>query len=154
MVAHRVAGNAAVVAAVEGRGQAEMRGAGLLPEPRLSRPIGLVAVAHRYPDLDADLARVASGLLGQPAQLPEDVERALVGRIGVRHPAVAEFGDALQGALVMPAEPHRHFAGGGTRINAGILDRVPAPRELDMRLGPQLLHDLHLLLGAAAATME
>src|SRR5205085_11429202 len=80
MVAQRVPGNAAVMAAVEGRGQAEMRGAGLLPEPRLSRPIGLVAVAHRYPDLDADLARVASGLLGQPAQLPEDVERALVGR--------------------------------------------------------------------------
>src|SRR5205085_11741506 len=124
MVTHAVAGNPAVVAAVEGRGQTEMRGAGLLPEPRLPRPIGLIAVAHRYPDLDADLLWIASGLLGQPAQLPEPVERALVGRLGVRHPAVAELGDTFQGALVMPAEPHRHLAGSGARVDAGIVDCV------------------------------
>src|SRR5438067_3237888 len=131
-----------------------MRGAGLFPELCLPRPIGLTAVAHRHPDLDAELARVAPGLLGQTAQLPEHVERALVRRIGVRHPAVAELGDALQGALVMPAEPDRHLAGSRARVDAGIVDRVPFALEGNMRLRPQLLHDLDLLFGAPAAVVE
>ena len=59
-----------------------------------------------------------------------------------------------QGALVMPAEPHRHLARGRPRVDAGIVDRVPAALEADMRLGPQRLHDLHLLLRAAAAIVE
>src|SRR3981081_4300747 len=97
-----------MVAAVEGRRQAKMRDAGLLPEPRFLGPFRLIAGAHRDPDLDTDLLRVAAGLLGQPAQLAENVESALVRGVSVRHPAIAEFGDALQGTLVMAAEPHRH----------------------------------------------
>src|SRR5438067_8087521 len=106
-----------------------MRGAGLLPEPRFLGPFCLIAGTHRDPDLDADLGGVAAGLLGQPAQLAEDFERALIRGIGVRHPAIAEFGDPLQSALVMAAEPHRHFSGCRARVDAGILDRVPAPFE-------------------------
>src|SRR5207302_10443510 len=54
----------------------------------------------------------------------------------------------------MPAEPHRHLARGGPRVDPSIVDRVPAALEADMRLLPQRLHDLHLLLGAAAAVVE
>src|ERR1700736_6055387 len=54
----------------------------------------------------------------------------------------------------MPAVPHRHLARGRPRVDPGVLDRVPAAREAHMRLGPQLLHDLDLLLGAAAAVVE
>src|ERR1700732_138651 len=46
---------------------------------------------------------IAAYFFGHSAQLAEDVERALVGRIGVRHPAIAPFGDARQGSLVIPA---------------------------------------------------
>src|SRR5262249_44819803 len=155
MIGERAAADALVMPAVERRRQAEMRGAAVLfPEARLLRPIRLVARTHRHPNLDADLFRVAPRLLGQAAQLRQDVERALVGRIGIRHPAVAEFCDALQGALDMPAEPHRHLAGGGARVDAGVVDRVIAAFESDVRRGPQFLHDLDLLLGAAAAIVE
>src|SRR5215469_4933440 len=54
----------------------------------------------------------------------------------------------------MPAEPHRHSARGRTRVDAGILDRVPSSLEAHMRLGPQLLHDLDLLFRAAASVVE
>src|SRR5215469_10248578 len=55
---------------------------------------------------------------------------------------------------MMPAEPHRHSARGRARVDPSIVDVMPAAFELDMRLGPQLLHDLHLFLGAAAAIAE
>src|ERR1700730_14253351 len=54
----------------------------------------------------------------------------------------------------MPAVPHRHLARGRPRVDAGVIDRVPPPLEAHMRLGPQLLHDLDLLFGAAAAIVE
>src|ERR1700730_19428 len=149
-----MAGDALVVAAAEGCRQTEMRGAGLFPEARLLRPISVGAGAPPHPSLDPDLGGVAAGLCGEAAQLAEDVESALVGRIGVRHPAVAPFGDARQGAFVIPAIPHRHLARGGTRVDAGVLDRMPLALVGDMRLGPQLLHNLHLLLRAAAAIVK
>src|SRR3982074_3378441 len=154
MVGQGVAADALVVAAIEGRRQAEMRGAPLLPEPRILGPLRLVAGAHRDPHLDADLGRVAAGLFGLAAQLAKDAERGLIRRIGVRHPAIAEFGDALDGPFVMTAEPHRYLAGSGARVDAGILERMPTALESDVRRGPQLLHDLPLLLGAAAAIVE
>ena len=43
---------------------------------------------------------------------------------------------------------------GGQRVDAGILDRVVLAGEGDVRLGPQRLHDLDLLLRAAAAVAE
>src|SRR6185369_11899122 len=103
VVAHRVAGDPVVVTAVEGRCQAQMRGAGLLPETRLAGPVGLRPRTHRDPYLDPDLGRVAAGGFGHGAHPGDDVERLLAGRIGVGHPAVAIFGDALQGALVVAA---------------------------------------------------
>src|ERR1700730_7479275 len=54
----------------------------------------------------------------------------------------------------MPAVPHRHLARGRPRVDAGVIDRVPPPLEAHMRLGPQLLHDLDLLFGAAATIVE
>src|SRR5579885_2630768 len=131
-----------------------MRGARTLPEPRLLGPIGLAAGTHRDPHFDPDFARVAAGRLCQPAQFVEHVERALVWRISIRHPAVAPFGDALQCPFVMAAIPHRYAARSRARVDASIIDRVPAALERDVRLRPQRLHDLHLLLGAAAAIVE
>src|SRR5689334_10038796 len=131
-----------------------MRGAGLSPEARLLGPIRFAARAHRDPDLDANLARVAAGGFGHRAQPGEDVERFLAWGIGVRHTAVAESRDALQRALVMAADPHRHPAAFRPRVDAGVIDRVPASLVGDVRLGPQSLHDLNLLLGATAAVVE
>jgi len=96
MGSHPASGDALVVAAVEGRGQAQMRGAGSLPETRVPGPIGRAPGAHRHPHLDPDPGRVATGRLGQTAQPVEDLGRGMVGRIGVGHPAVAPFGDALE----------------------------------------------------------
>src|SRR6516225_5278130 len=84
----------------------------------------------------------------------KNIESALIGRIGVRHPAVAPFGDARQSALMMPTKPHLHLARSGPRVDAGVLDRVPPALEVDMRLGPQRLHDLHLLLRAPPTVVE
>src|SRR6516164_11772228 len=113
-----------------------MRGAGLFPEPSFLGPVRFRAGAHRHPDLDSDLRGITACLFGQTAQLAEHVERALVRRIGVGHPAVTPFGDAWQGALVMAAVPDRDPARGGPRVDAGILDRVPPSLEVEMRLGP------------------
>src|SRR3954454_14470280 len=54
----------------------------------------------------------------------------------------------------MPAEPDRHLAGFRARVDAGIVNRVPLAFDADMRLGPQLLHDLDLLFRAAATIVE
>src|SRR6516162_10528791 len=106
-----------------------MRCAGLLPEPCLLTPIRFASGTHRHPDLDPHTGGIAAGFLGQAAQLAENVESTLVRAIGIRHPAVAPLGDARKSALVMPAEPHRHLARGGQRVDAGVLDRVPAALE-------------------------
>src|SRR5205085_1250321 len=67
---------------------------------------------------------------------------------------IAPFGDAVEGALVMPAKPYRHLAAFRARVDAGVVDRVPAALEDDMRLGPQRLHEFDLLFRAAAAVVE
>src|ERR1043165_8962465 len=113
-----------------------MRGAGLFPEAGLLGPIRVAARAHRDPDLDADRARVAAGGFGHRAQPGEDVERLLAWGIGIRHPAVADFRGALEGALVMAAEPPRPPAAFRPRVDAGVIDRVPASLVGDVRLGP------------------
>src|SRR5579863_6572751 len=151
---HRLAGKTVMVAAMKGRRQAQMRRPGLLPKPGFPSPICLAARAHRSPHLDPDILGVTAGFLGQLAQLGENIERLLARRIGVGHPAVAPFGAALQGLLDMAAIPHRHFSRSRARIDPGIVDMVPAALILYMRLGPQFLHHLHLLLGAAAAIVE
>ena len=154
MVGHIVAGDPLVMAAVERRRQTEMRGASFFPEAGLFSPVGFRTGAHRHPNLDPDLGRVTAGLFRQATQLAENVESALIGRIGIRHPTIAPFGDARQGAFVMSAVPYRHLARGRPRVDAGVLDRVPFALEAHMRLGPQPLHDLNLLLRTAAAIVE
>ena len=54
----------------------------------------------------------------------------------------------------MAAKPHRHLARSRARVDPDILQRVPFTLERDKRLGPQFLHDLDLLFGAAAAIVE
>ena len=54
----------------------------------------------------------------------------------------------------MAAVPDRHPAGRRARVDAGVLDCVEFARKGDVRLGPQRLHDAHLLLRAAAAVVE
>src|SRR5215469_2191697 len=131
-----------------------MRRAGLFPERSFLRPIALAAAAHRGPCLDPDRGGVAPCAFGELAQRREDVERLLPGWISIRHPAVTPFGDARQRALMVAAEPDRHLARGRPRVDPGVVDRVPLALEGDMILRPQHLHDLHLLLGAAAAIVE
>src|SRR6516162_8787033 len=64
MVADRMAGDALMVAATEGRRQTEMGGAGRLPKTRFLGPVGLGAGAHRHPYLDPDLGGVTAGFFG------------------------------------------------------------------------------------------
>src|SRR4051794_30411742 len=52
VVGQVMARDAPVVAAVERRRQAQMRGALPFPEPRLAGPVRLAAGPHRDPDLD------------------------------------------------------------------------------------------------------
>ena len=143
-----------MMTAMERRRQADMRHAGGLPERRFLAPVVRRSRAAGCPHLNADGFRIAALGLRQPVQFAEDVQRRLVRRIGVRHPAVAPFGDARQRLFMMPAIPHRHPAGSRARIDAGIVDRVIPALERHVILLPQRLHDLHLLLGAAAAIME
>src|SRR4051794_26820929 len=54
----------------------------------------------------------------------------------------------------MAAEPDRDRAAGRQRVYPGILDGVVLAGEGDVRLGPQRLHDLDLLLRPAATVAE
>jgi hypothetical protein len=46
---------------------------------------------------------------------------------------------------MMPPEPDRDTPPARQRIDAGVVDVMPLPLEGHMRLGPERLHDLHLL---------
>src|SRR5262245_31154615 len=97
-----------MVPAVERRGQADVRATGRLPEGRLFAPVIRCAGAARCPYFDPDRLGIASSLASQRPQRLEYLERTLVGRIRVRHPAITPFGDARQCQVVMPAIPHRN----------------------------------------------
>ena len=75
VVAHRAAGDAAVVAAVEVRRQVTCEQPASF-QNRVPCPIRFRSRTHRDPDLDPDLGGLAAGLLGQGVQLAEHVERA------------------------------------------------------------------------------
>ncbi len=47
---------------------------------------------------------------------------------------------------MMTSEPDRDAAADRQRIDARVVDVMPPPLELHMLLGPQGLHELHLLL--------
>src|SRR5580704_17172883 len=143
-----------VVGAGISRAGGDVADAGLFPERNLATPIVLVASAGRGPHLDAHRRRVATGLAGQRAQLLEGSQCLVISRICQGHKAVAIAGAAAEGGFGMAAVPDRHPARSRTRVDAGIVDVVELALELDMRLGPQRLHDAHLVGRAAAAIVK
>src|SRR5262249_49392363 len=139
---------------IERGGQGQVGRTRSLPKRSLPTPVLLGACAAGGPDLDADCCGIAALRANESAQLLEHGECTLLGRISVWHPAVAPLGDPRQGVVVMSAEPHGHATGRWSRVNARVVDRMPASLESDMRLRPELLHHLHLLLGAPATVVE
>src|SRR5712675_2215509 len=137
-----------------GRVGVDMGHAGLLPEAELAPPIVFLADAGRDPDFQPDRGEVAALLADQRAQLVEGLQRLVAGRIGERHEAIAVFRRPPERRLGMAAEPDRHAARFRARIDATVIELVELPLEGDLRLGPQRLHEAHLLLGALAAGME
>ena len=92
------------------------------------------------------LGGIAALLFSVGAQLGEFRLGGAVGGVGQHHPSVTPFRDAPERQIVMPPEPDRHAPRRRQRIDAGVVDVMPLPLEGHMRLGPQGLHDLHLLL--------
>src|SRR5262252_2639961 len=154
MIVEGLAGDALVMIAAEGRVDRGVGDARLLPEADLAPPIVLVADAGREPDLETDRGGVPAFGLDHGAQFVEGFQRLVAGRIGQRHEAVAVLGGAPEGGVDMAAEPDRHAAGRGAWVDAAVVEVVELAVELDMRLGPQRLHEAHLLVGALAAGVE
>src|ERR1700691_5869307 len=125
-----------------------------LPELEFLAPVRLVAGAGRDPDLHADAGGIAARLFSIGAQLSEVRLRGAAGGTGVHHPSVAPFLDAPERQVMMPPEPDRDATPDRRRIDAGVIDVMPLPLELHMRLGPQGLHDLHLFLGPPSPIVE
>src|SRR5262249_1642419 len=123
------------------------------PEIDVGAPLGLTAGGGDA-GVDADRCRVAAGLLRDAAQLVDRRARLLARAVGQRHPAVPPEGDPPQCRLGVAPIPQRHPPRGRPRADPGIVDRVPATVEDEVRLGPQLLHEIDLLLRAAAAIAE
>ena len=69
-------------------------------------------------------------------------------------PAITPPGDPPQCCILVTAKPNGDLAIRRQWIDAGVLDRVPLTLEGDVRFGPQLEHQLHLLLGPLAAIAE
>ena len=88
------------------------------------------------------------------AQPLEDLEHVVARRPAVGHEAVAVLGHALQRLLGVSAEPHRHLARLGARIDAAVGELVILALEGDAVLGPQRLHEADLLGRAHAAGVE
>jgi hypothetical protein len=74
--------------------------------------------------------------------------------MSVHHPSLAAFRYTPERQVVMPPEPDRDIAPDRQRIDAGVLDAMPLPLELHMWLGPQRLHDSHLLLRAPSPIVK
>src|SRR5437764_10040309 len=109
--------DALVDRAGEGRVGQNMRAAGLLPERDFLAPVVLVALAWGDPDLEPDILGFAAGLADQAAQPLEGLEHLVARRPAVGHEAVAVLRDALERRLGMAAEPHRHLARLGSRVD-------------------------------------
>ena len=140
----------ATVGAVDG----DVGHAGILPGQELAAPILGPALAGRYPHLEPDRARVPACLLDVAAQLRELGIGHRPRRVRQHDPAVARSGDAPERHVLMAAEPQGDAPPDGQGIDAGILDGVPLALEGHVRLGPQRLHDLDLLLLRACRGLE
>src|ERR1700742_3343265 len=128
-----------------------MAAPGLLPEGDLLAPVVLVALARRDPDFETDILGLAAGLADHAAQPLEDLEHVVARRPAVGHEAVAVLRHARECLLCMAAEPHRHLARPGTRVDAAVRQLVILALEADAVLGPQRLHEADLLGRAHAA---
>ena len=153
MIAERAALDAAQMAALVIIRERQMGDAAGFPEPNGVAPLGLLAGGGDA-GVDADRRRIAAGLLGHMAQSVERGARLLARSVRQWHPAIAPFDGAPQRDLRMSAVPERHLARGRSRVDPGILDRVPLAFEGDMRLLPQRPHEFDLLLRAAAAIVK
>src|SRR5262245_20755322 len=154
MIVEALAGDALVVIAAECGVHGGVGDAGLLPEGDLAPPVILVADAGGEPNLQANRRGITALGADQPAQLVEGLQRLVVGRISERHEAVAVLGGAAERGVDMAAEPDRHAARLGARVDAAVVELVELALERDMRLGPRRLHEAHLLLGTLAAGVE
>src|SRR3989304_1426341 len=127
--------------------------------------------------LDADARRVSARLADGGAEAL-DALRGVVARPDEGYPAVGDAGDATDRRLGGAAHPDRDRRlggqGGGAPhprpgraahpdrdrpldgqgVDAGAVDAVPAPGEVDDLARPEQPHDLDLLLDAAAAVVE
>ena len=100
----------------------------------------------------AKRGRVASRGAEVVPDLGEQSRQLVVGR-EQREPAVAEAGHPLEHRRVAPAEPDGDRPT-GPRVDAGPVDAVPLPAEVDDLLGPEPPHQLDLLGLAAAPIVE
>src|SRR5580658_10690729 len=135
-----------VVVALKGAVESDVCYARVLPELEFLPPTRLVTGTGGDPNLDAETGGVAAILLRIGAQLCELRFCGAVGGIGQHHPSVAPFCDTPKRQIMMSSEPNRHAAAYWQRIDARIVDLMPAPAEIHMRFGPQSLHELHLFL--------
>src|SRR5262249_33277287 len=131
-----------------------MGDAARFPEAYRLPPLSLGADPDRGPGVDADAGRIASCRLGHRAQLVESGDRIIAWRIVQGHPTIALFDNALHRHVGVAAVPDRDPAACRQWIDPGIRDRVVLAGEGDVRLGPQCLHNLDLLLRAATPVAE
>src|SRR5207248_2193159 len=135
MIAERAALDAAQMAALVIIRERQMGDAAGFPEPNGVAPLGLLASSGDA-GVNADRRRIAAGLLGHMAQSVERGTRLLTRSVGQWHPAVAPFDGAPQRDLRMSAVTERHLARRRSRVDPGVLDRVPLALKRDMRLLP------------------
>src|SRR5262249_19216113 len=132
---------------------ADVGGAELAPGVVVAAPVVGAALAQHDAALDADRVGVTAGRAG--------VLMELLGVLGHRgrwsagdDPAIAKLRDAMQHGLGGSAEPERNWALNRQRVEAGLVDLVPAALERHDLLGPERAKDLDLLLELFAAGME
>src|SRR5262245_64774817 len=111
-----------------------MRPPRLLPGLELCAPVVGIACAGGDPHLQADGARIASGLPHVAAKFVEFAVGNGACRMRQHDPTIAPSGDASQRCLLMAAEPERYSAARRQGIDAGVLNRMPLSLEADMEL--------------------
>src|SRR5689334_19123943 len=98
-------------------------------------PAGLGYLPNTQPRLDAKRIGRAASRRGSAAQALEHRARLLVGR-PLWHPAIAQPASTLDRRVDSGPEPDRDGSLDRQRIDAGLLNCVPAPFERHHWLGP------------------
>src|ERR1044071_2538611 len=133
--------------------ETRMGGAEIFPGLEFFPPslLGVLSVGNSA--FDADPARIAPGFARVGADFFDGGAAIFVG-IHQREPAVAEFRQTAERALIGAAEPDRNRALHRQRIDAGVGDLVPAAFEADQFVAPEPAQYFDLLLRATAAFFE